>query len=111
MACGGGDEGVGNTDVIERFLADANAGNFVELAAYMLPTATNYGDLSENWWRDRIEDYFPLALEGYNIPTVMITGAGDSRFDFYLEEYAGNLTIRRIDHYIGDTSTTEPIFQ
>lgn len=110
MACGGGDEGVGNTDVIERFIADANAGNYVELTDYMLPTAFNYDSLDALWWENKLENYVPLALEGYDISKAIVTGAGDSRFDFYLEEYAGNLTIRKIDRYITDT-TTQPVFQ
>jgi len=42
----GGDDSVGDTDVVEKFIADANDGSYGDLTSYMLPTAAWYADLS-----------------------------------------------------------------
>ncbi len=111
LSCGsGGGDGVGDTDVVERFIEDANAGNYADLADYMLPTAQYFGTLTEEWWEDKIDDYIPLALEGYAISKATVTGALDSRFSFTFQEHEGNLRISKIGRYI-DATTTETIFK
>ena len=102
----GGDDSVGDTDVVEKFISDANSGSYGTLTNYMLPTAAWYADLSAQWWEQKIAQNCPLELTAYNIPLVYIKGADGSEFYFTLESYDGNLTISKIlrdqDDVIGE---------